>query len=181
MNVDSRTPEERVDAAIDLAVRDMMDVEPRADLRARVIERIEHPRRAFNWTWVIAPMAATAILILAVILWRPNAMPEPRPAGDIVLRAPARSHEPPSTTTHAPATVRLARRAGAQRRGTVAAFVPPDEPRPTIALEPLRPIDAISVEPVTLHAIDTQRIGVPALTPIPQIELEPVNASGGRN
>lgn len=176
-----KTPEERLDAAIDLAVREMLDVEPRPDCRARVIDEIERRRHPFNWTWVMAPIAAAAVLILAVMLWRPAATPERRQTSDIVLRPPAVSHQPASTTTAAPPLVRVARTVDAQRRVTAAAFVPPEEPRPTIALEPLPPIDAISVEPVTLQAIDTQRIGPAPLMAIAEIEIEPVNPSGGRN
>src|SRR3954447_22600867 len=90
-------PEERLDAAIDLVVREMVDVEPRADLRARVIERLERRdasvgrvfKPGVKWTWVLAPIAAAAVVLLGVVLWRPVAMPQPRRTSDIVLRAPA--------------------------------------------------------------------------------------------
>ena len=71
---------DQIDDAIDRAVREMLDVEPPADLRARVIDRIEarpasvfHPARvasAFRRKiWISAPLAAAAVLVLAV--WGP--------------------------------------------------------------------------------------------------------------
>lgn len=83
-----RTPEERVDAAIDLAVREMLNVEPRADLRARVIEQIDHPRRSFAWTWVMASIAAAAVLVIAVMVRQLYERPVSRPGTDVVLHAP---------------------------------------------------------------------------------------------
>jgi len=72
----STPPEERLDAAIDLVVREMVDVEPRADLRGRVIERLERRdasvgrvfRPGVKWTWLIAPVAAAAVVLPAVVL-----------------------------------------------------------------------------------------------------------------
>jgi hypothetical protein len=69
---DGRQTAEDVDRAIDLAVREMLDVEPRADLPARVIEHIARPRRAFNWTWVAMPAAVAVVVVLAVVLWQPR-------------------------------------------------------------------------------------------------------------
>jgi hypothetical protein len=80
------TSEESVDAAIDLAVREMLDVEPRADLRARVIEHIERPRRAFNWMWVAVPLAAAAVVLLAVVVLQPRAPIPTRALTQIVVR-----------------------------------------------------------------------------------------------
>ena len=85
---------EALDRAIDLAVREMLDVEPRADLRARVIERIERPgasvgrvfRPGVRWTWIVAPVAAAAVLVLAVMLWKPEERLGSRPVTSIVLR-----------------------------------------------------------------------------------------------
>src|SRR5207248_10119968 len=90
-----------LDRAIDLTVRAMLDVEPRADLRTRVIERLERPRRAVNWAWVVAPVAAAADLVLAVTLSRP-APPQPRRTTDIALHAPSGSPPPSAPRREAP-------------------------------------------------------------------------------
>src|SRR3954469_2227056 len=117
----STPPEERLDAAIDLVVREMVDVEPRADLRGRVIERLERRdayvgrvfRPGVKWTWLMAPVAAAAVVVLAVVLWRPVAMPEPRRTTDVVLRAPA-SLRGPSDAIRTPTPV-----GGIPRRASV--------------------------------------------------------------
>lgn len=109
------------DAAIDRAVRELMDVEPRADLRGRIIARIERPRvlagRVFRpgvrWTWVLAPVAAAALVVIAVVLMRPATPTEvPRTGTDIVLRAPETPAEAPPVARReeprAPSPARLA-------------------------------------------------------------------------
>ena len=169
-----------LDRAIDLAVRAMLDVDPRADLRARVIERIEQPRRRFRWTWVLAPIAAAAVLVVVVMLWRLAQVREGWPT-DIVLHSPETTGQMASTIVSPPPVVRVARRANLQRRGTAAALASPEAGSPVIQLDPLRRIDAISVAPVTLQAVDTERIAIAPLTPIAEIEIEPVTPSGGRN
>ena len=62
---------DRLDTAIDLAVREMLDVEPPAGLRGRVLDRIQKPRQTFTWLWLAGPVAAAAIIVLAVLApWR---------------------------------------------------------------------------------------------------------------
>jgi hypothetical protein len=184
----STPPEERLDAAIDLVVREMVDVEPRADLRGRVIERLDGGdasvgrvfRPGVKWTWLMAPVAAAAVVLLAVVLLRPVAVPEPRPTTDIVLRAPA-SLKGPSDAIPAPTPVgRIARQTSGPHRTRAATFVSPQPARPTIVLEPLGSIDAISVAPVALQSLEIPQIGILPLAPIAAIEIDPVNPSPGR-
>src|SRR5215208_2023368 len=68
----------RIDAAIDLAVREMLDVEPPAGLRGRVLDGLDTSSVASAFRrkngfrrkifWIAAPIAAAAIVILAVLL-----------------------------------------------------------------------------------------------------------------
>lgn len=77
------------DAAIDGAVREMLDVEPPPGLRGRVMDRIDAPVvSAFRrkGAWIFAPVAAAAVIALVVI-------------------APWRDAAPPAGTTHAPTTI----------------------------------------------------------------------------
>jgi hypothetical protein len=184
-----RTSEERIDAAIDFTVRELMDVDPPADLRARVINRIERPGASvgrvfgpgFKWTWIVAPVAAAAVLVIAVMLYRPEKPRTPqRSSSDVVLRTPETPAETAATIRSPAPLVRLARHATEPSRGR-RTLVPAEAVRPAIQLEPLRPIDAIAVAPVAVSSLDTPGIGVPALAAIAQIELEPVNLSGERN
>src|SRR5262249_19108586 len=69
--------QERLDLAIDRAVREMLDVEPPAHLRAKVVAQIDslaasnlrpQAKGAGSWKIVFVPLAAAAVLILAVLL-----------------------------------------------------------------------------------------------------------------
>ena len=56
------------DKAIDRAVREMLDVEPPAGLRRRVLEQIP-ASGTFRWK-ILLPVTAAALLILALLLPR---------------------------------------------------------------------------------------------------------------
>src|SRR6185436_5893100 len=78
----------KFDEAIDRAVREMLDVEPPAGLRGRVLDRIDalstNPvasalRRNTRIWWLAGPVAAAAVVVLAVMApWR-SATPIERP------------------------------------------------------------------------------------------------------
>src|SRR5688572_32229993 len=100
-----RLGEGGLDTAIDGAVRAMLDVEPPPGLRGRVMDRIDHHgpvASAFptspvvsafrrKGAWIFAPVAAAAVIALAVLApWR-DAVP---PAGT----TPA----PPASARNAP-------------------------------------------------------------------------------
>lgn len=63
---------DRFDAAIDRAVREMVDVEPPAGLRGRVMDRIDGSKESRRKAaWMAAPLAAAAVIVLAVLApWR---------------------------------------------------------------------------------------------------------------
>lgn len=72
--------QQRLDDAIDVVAREMTDLEPRAALRALVLERIEQartrtglivPRRAW------AGVAAVAVLAVVTGLWLTRTLPQP--------------------------------------------------------------------------------------------------------
>jgi hypothetical protein len=112
---------DRLDEAIDRAVREMLDVEPPAGLRGRVLDRIDalsgNPllstnsvvsafRRNTRKTWWLAgPVAAAAVVVLAVLaLWRGATEIEGPPftsRGD--TRLAVESAPPPSIVTPGPA------------------------------------------------------------------------------
>lgn len=187
---------DRIDEAIDRAVREMLDVEPRADLRARVIDRIDqqarvasgfppaHVASAFRRKILIsAPLAAAAVLVLAVwgpwrqapIVMVPAPPPsiarvEPRP--DVTLPAPPR-----------PATLALpytTRRAGVDRPGiqrtVTAAVVADDAPVEGFPRVPSLNVPELVVPDIRAVASVAQptQLGVePIAAPAP-IEIEPL-------
>jgi hypothetical protein len=95
-----------LDDAIDRAVRRMVQVDPRADLRGRVVARlgIARARRRFMPLWQYAAVAsAIAILLFVVSGRRTSAPPEQRARQNVRLEAqqvpsaaprPAESHPP---------------------------------------------------------------------------------------
>lgn len=110
----------RFDEAIDRAVREMLDVEPPAGLRGRVLDRLAEPRSPrWSWIWVAAPLAAAAVVVLAVTIpWRrdlPVSAPPSRVAVDHRLpvtsgAAPVQVQPPLVATTAARAPGRSERR-----------------------------------------------------------------------
>ena len=114
----------RLDVAIDRAVREMLDVEPPAGLRGRVLDRISNVlASAFRRkAWLLAPIAAAAVIVLAVMLpWRGA----PRIANPSQGQAPA----PRVVTTTSPSP----------QLTTPSSAAPP---RPTAATPALLPVVA---------------------------------------
>ena len=108
---------DRLDDAIDRAVREMLDVEPRADLRARVIAQL--PAAGFRLRgarWMVAPIAAAALIALAVFVARREPAVPQRPIvahrGDQHLTAELRPGQAVASVT---AAVPVARRERVQR------------------------------------------------------------------
>ncbi len=61
------------DRVIDEAARQMTDAQPSADFRARVLARIiegQNPRSTWRGVWVLAPFAAAAVAIVAIVVAR---------------------------------------------------------------------------------------------------------------
>src|SRR5437764_14123729 len=114
----------RFDLSIQLAVREMLDVEPAAGLRRRVMAQIPNSvgsafrrndlsRRKTLWT----PLAAAAALVIAVMLWSRSTAPIPPPS---LARAADRNlpTEPPrlQTVRSAPPKISAARIAAVRHR-----------------------------------------------------------------
>lgn len=150
----------------------MLDAEPRAGLRARVLDRLERPARRFTWTGVAVPFAAIALIILAVLVGRrdagivaPPATDRPLPAttpGVVTLNPP-----PSPVTPDAPAPAgrtMIARRI--VRGSTVTAPLPQEDGR---ALPPLGVPSPIALKAIergtatTLTGIDVSPIAVQPL------------------
>ncbi len=71
--------EQDLDRAINVVARRMLDVEPPAGLRQRVVERVAAPRRRPTWAWFVVP--AAAMLMLALLWPRSNEPIVPSRAG----------------------------------------------------------------------------------------------------
>jgi hypothetical protein len=158
-----------LDAAIDRAVREMMSVEPRADLRQRVMaELVEKPSRAALWprfAFGSAALAAAAIVVLMLVNRPADPPVDQTSASTQPATAPGSTGEAtgPATGT-APKVV---------ARGP--AIVNRGKPR-TVAPRPViedRPVQAASID--TTEVIVIEPVGpVERLKPIEPIALSPI-------
>jgi hypothetical protein len=190
--------EARIDRAIDGAVREMLAVEPRADMRARVIARLPAsgfrlPAAGFRLpssVFVLSSVAAAALILLAVFVARRS---EPLPQAPVVAHAP--DHYLPSEAAPAPPMhrddapkVRLAARVAPvaspvhevaptmtqPARGTVmAADYSGDEVAAT-AIGPLETIAPITIKPLGNDRIVPAEIGVRPLPRISDVQIAPL-------
>ena len=115
MSSNQRYQRRAIDEAIDRAVGEMMELDPRPGLRRRVLSRIEKPfgRRALWWrgSLVMLPAAALLLIIVAVVTSRwPESSVEvaqtSTPVAPLAPSAPLRRtpapHPPPHPRTLAP-------------------------------------------------------------------------------
>ena len=165
------------DQAIDRAVREMLDVEPRSGLRARVLERIAELRPRSPLRWAIVPIAAAALLMLILSApWWTSQKAAPVIASTSLATVVPSVHASSPSAVSRPATMR----AGAPREAK-ALRAEPNAPSMTVAVAPLEALDGINVPPVAVARLDAQQVTVAPLAPIEQIEIEPVGSPEGRN
>ena len=185
------------DKAIDEAVREMLDVEPRADLRARVMRQIAGKNQSRKLLWTAVPLAAAATLILALFLpsktgvdqqmptpvvksTPPNAPPTvPSP----VVRTPQRSVPqvvPPHViaTGPSPASSRPRRIEPSTRMAAAAVYAAADD---TTGIEPLNALTPIEMAPLAEHRVATAEITVRPLNPIVELQIAPLSPPERRN
>jgi hypothetical protein len=182
-----------IDDAIDHAVRDIMGVEPRAGLRARVLDRLERPRAGlFAVPRLAAAAAVVAIAVIAFFVMRaaPERIPAPEIAG---ITAPVAAPDTPPATVAAPTTTAKAEPAprrevprSAPRRprtpagqdivefpargvvaaATVAGAMPPPGEAVDVVPMPLDPgAQPIAIEAIRIEPLAVERIVVAAIPP----------------
>jgi hypothetical protein len=170
----TRYDDERLDRAIDDVARRMLDVEPPAGLRGRVVDRLSDPERRPMWMWLAVPAAAMLALL---ILW-PRAgertLVTPRAGADIPLPAGVAARHP-ETEPDVTRPIAAARQATARARRVRAAAleelppvadagrVAPLAAPPPIALGAIAdghqtPIDDIAVDPIQIRALQVNAL-----------------------
>ena len=175
-----------LDREIDRAVREMLDVEPAAGLRTRVMQRIEEPvasgfsrKSPFSrkFVWLALPVAAAAAIVIAVLVAR-RAAPAPGLAPNapttIVKGAPA--VQPPASTQAPPPGA--ARTVTAENRQPAVAPSPSREAQRVTAAAAVESgpipgfpqVPSLSVPALTVSAI---RVVAPAATPT-EIGVDPI-------
>jgi len=195
---------DRLDEAIDRAVREMLDVEPRADLRDRVASAFRRNHRipvasafrrnirmpvasafrrnirmpvasAFRRNRALVFAAAAAILIAMFVARR---------TVPVALQAPVIAHGAdvrlPSVIPPNPAELPM-RAAPARARVTVAASVAADADVTLGGVEPLDRIAPIAIAPITQDSIAPGRMAIAPLNPIDELQIAPLTPPDRRN
>jgi len=187
---DKHLADSLLDAAIDRAVREMMSVEPRADLRRRVLAELAgEPARAALWPRLAFGSAALAVVAIFVFMFvnrptdpaveqaivrsQPPAVAPGNTAGarepgtgtapKTAGRAPDRAEEPPART--------VARRPVVENRPVQAASLDTAEP---IAIEPMASVERLKpIDPIGIANLDAPEVPA-AETSIKPITIEPI-------
>jgi hypothetical protein len=168
------SPYDETDAAIDRAVREIMSVEPRTDMRQRVLARLnDRPARTLTLPRLAMASAMAGIAIVILIL---SSRPGERAAPPTVVKGPAPAAQPrdmpparevvrddpekkPRLVTpdvRQPETARVH-----------AASLDEKEHEPlelTVDVEPLESIDPIQIAPVQTPVVATTEVTVKPLT-----------------
>jgi hypothetical protein len=173
--------DKQLDDAIDRAVHEMMDVEPRAGFRQRVASRIEAPPPRLLTPWRLATLgAAAAVVVLVVaISFRPSdtvpriASTEVAPAQPPVAQVPPAEIRPPA----AESTELAAKPREVRRNVVVARSLADSEPLPSLTgVEPLVPPATLTVRQLETHAPEIQDI-VLAPIAISELSVDPLDRS----
>src|SRR3954470_349126 len=155
------------DRAVDVSVRELLDREPRDDVRARVVARLEHRPRRAAWVWIALP-AAAALVLMVVLFSRSPAVrpsiaisqvdvPPPQVTAPAVVEQPtpqARSapRPRPSATTHT-AISGNAPDVTADEHAVEALPGPAPLALPTIGRGAATPVGTIEVAPIALEPL----------------------------
>jgi hypothetical protein len=193
---------DRIDAAIDLAVREMLDVEPPSGLRGRVLDRIAlssnslstnslsmNPvasafRRKDNFkrkiVWGAVPLATAAVITLAVLApWRQPAPPVVTPASPSIARVETKPVVPVAETQPRPGPAprqRPSPRSVEER--IVAAVATADDASVIDPLTPIAPIVVAGTHPADIAPKD---IAISPMAPIAPLQIAPLSPPERRN
>jgi len=190
----------KLDFEIDRTVREMLDVEQPAGLRGRVIDRIsdvsaspDSVASAFRRkAWILVPIAAAAVIVLAIMLPRRNTARPAQPAPPAIAKVEPKIVSPnvdaPNPESRKTVSIRSPHVQGsveppARRRvaeGVVIATVVPaaDE---SFGVDPLAPIAPITVPAVRPADIAQKEIAISPLAPIAELQIAPLSPPDRRN
>ena len=204
-NAEARGREDaRFDEAIDRAVREMLDVEPPSGLRGRVLDRLDalsgdsvasafttNPvasafrRNTRNIWWIAGPVAAAAILVLAVLVpWRHAAPPVTTPAAPSMAKAETPHIVTPAVspkTSEAPRIVSIPRPAPRRIEDRLVVATVAAVNDTTSQIDPLDAIAPITVAGTHPEAIAPKQIAISPLTPITELQIAPLSPPDRRN
>lgn len=178
--------DDEINQAIDRAVREMLDVEPQADLRARVVARIDrHAGPMRRWpVGLFGTLAAAVMIVVSLMFWgSPRRAAEP--SVQVVRREPAARPGAPALRDQATRSTRerdIAHVEPTRRRSrvrvAVATTVGSSE---TNEIAPLEPIAPIRVAAVASADITPRPMAIEPLAPIAAVEIAPLTPPEGRH
>ncbi|HEX9366105.1 MAG TPA: hypothetical protein VF921_05725 [Vicinamibacterales bacterium] len=198
----------RFDQAIDRAVREMLDVEPPAGLRGRVLDRLDLSTHSVassvpglserlrvegrrRIAWIAGPVGAAAVIVVAMLApWRHAA--QPLSSTPIIAKAqpkvvvpnteapkPAQARTASMTQAHATPSGRQPSPRGVEGSIVVAADAAADDAR--TAIDPLAPIAPITVPAARPASITPTEIAISPLPPIAELQIAPLSPPERRN
>ena len=180
---------DRFDEAIDRAVREMLDVEPPVDLRARVVASASMQKRAFvasafRRNRVVLAAVAAALIVVAVFVARRGEPVAPQPpivahAADVRLPAPARA--PLRTVAVAPPSAHVTRPVSRGAGTVLAAAYTEDDDGVVADIAPLTRIAPIRIAPIAQDSIAPADLAMPPLNPIADLQIAPLTPPDRRN
>ena len=203
---EGRGADERLNLAIDLTVRQTLDVEPPPGLRERVLRQISDSNQQLasgfsrKLLWGAIPLGAVATVVLAVLLPGTGSEPTPQPLSTVATAHPVASIEPPEVSPPAGGVAPVPPRA-ITGEGTQLLAAGPAASRPTgpiaserivagaafepvpggVDIEPLTTIEPIRIAAMTPAAIEHQEVVVSPLSPIAQLRIAPLSPPDGRD
>ena len=178
-----------LDTAIDRAVRDLMNVDADAAVRARVAARLQRPARRTFVLRLVTIAASAAALILAIV-WtgptpaRSDSAPTlarteaPAPPEHVGTPAPELTATQLSARQDRPSVRTATRRAATM---TSSAGIATAAEAPPTSITPLAAIDPITVDPIPSAPIVTSEIVVAPLSPIVELEISSLEPPIARN
>ena len=184
-------PRRLLDDAIDRAVHELVQADPRPGLRRRVIAKVNAPAKRASWTIrLLLPAGAMAAIVLLAVWLRPVTPPHAEtPAAQVVQQqptAPAPQVQAPAPMASAPAAPPVVARRSSPRRQPPVQFTfggPNDRVSATNVTEPVdRPVipagspvtPAVDL-PTTLPPLYVAPIEVKPIV-IKPIEIKPIGS-----
>ena len=166
-------PRRLLDDAIDRAVHELVQAEPRPGLRRRVIAKVNAPAKQSSWAVrFLLPAATMAAIVLLAVWLRPVAPPAQAPAPQVVQQQP--TVPPPQVQPRAPI-------AGAPAPAPVLVRRSSPRPQPPVQFTFGAPTDRVSAtsvtEPTDRSTIPVESVGAPAidsLMALPPIHIAPI-------
>jgi hypothetical protein len=169
-----------LDSVIERAVRDMTSVDAPADMRARVLARLETAHIGFPWFRLATGVVLATVVIVTLVLVRSrDGGIAPAPAvRDAVQSAPDVTRPTAASVVRQPSTTVPPREEPGPRR--VAAAVADESAEERLGyIDPLAVIDPIAVPAIEPESFAPLRISIVPLAPITEIQVEPLSPSGG--